>query len=271
MNQEESSMSEERPAVETGKPRWTRLATLGFLFATLGPLMLFLAGAAWGLDLGDAAFFVIVSVVLGIVTFLVTRFGTWSKVVGIVVGVLAAGTMFWMVFGLFVPDSFFDFVPGLLFIPGVLIGIGSCIGAIVANRRGHLTERAEGGEAQWIRIAVGAAVVLAVLSGILTFTGRSTVDDAAGAAATLVAKDFDYSPKEVNVPGGSQVLVKNDDPFLHTFTIDELGVDESFAVGSSLLVEIPAEPGTYVFYCKPHSDPNEPDPVDDMAGTITVT
>jgi plastocyanin len=265
-------MTEEQPAMETtGKARWTRLATLGFLFATLAPLLFIIAGTVWGLGVEDLGFFVIVGGVLAIVTFLVWRFGTWAKVVGIVVGLLAAFAMFWMIFGLFVPASFFDFVPSLLFIPGVLIGIVSCIGAIVASRRGHLTERAEGGEARGIRIAVGAAVVLAVLSGVLTFAGRSTVDDASAAAATVVAKDFDFSPKELSVAGGSQILVKSDDPFFHTFTVDELGIDESFAVGSTLLVDIPAQPGTYVFYCTPHSDPDEPDPVDDMAGTLTVT
>lgn len=157
-------MSEAQPVSADGKARWTRLATLGFLLATLGPLLLSVAGAVWGLDAGDAAFFLIVAAVLGVVTFLVSRFGTWSKVVGIVIGVLAAGLMFWMVFGLFVPDSFFDFVAGLLFIPGVLIGIGACIGALVAGRRGHLTERAEAGEVTGIRITVGAVAVLVLLS-----------------------------------------------------------------------------------------------------------
>ena len=257
-----------------GKARWTRLATLGFAFAAAAPLILVIAVLAWGLDVeGEVPFFLIVSAIVGLVAFLVWRFGTWSKIVGIVLGLLAALGLFWMIFGLFVPQSVFDFVPGVLFMPGLFLGIGSCIAALVAKRRGHLTQKPEGGEARGIRIAVTAVVVLAILSGILTFTGRSTAP-AVDVAATIVSKSFDYTPKSVTAAGGSKILVTNDDPFFHTFTIDELRIDEPFAVGSSLIIDVPQKPGTYIFYCTPHSDADSPsiDPDDnDMAGQLTIT
>lgn len=256
-----------------GKAKWTRLATLGFAMAALAPLILVISVLAWGMDVeGEIAFFLIVSGILAGIAFLVWRFGTWSKIVGIVLGLLTALGLFWMIFGLFVPQSVFDFVPGMLFIPGVLLGVGSCIAAIVAKRRGHRSERAEAGEARGIRIAITALVVGALVSGVLTLTGRSTAGDVSNVAATIVSKSFDYRPVSVTVAGGSRILVKNDDPFFHTFTIDELGIDEGFAVGSSLVVEIPQKPGTYIFYCTPHSDAENPDPDEnDMAGRITIT
>jgi plastocyanin len=267
-------MDLESPASSAiGKARWVRLATLGFAFAAAAPLILFLSVLAWGLDVeGEIAFFLIMSAVPAVLAFLVWRFGTWSKIVGIVLGLLTGLAMFWMIFGLFVPQSFFDFVPGMLFIPGVLLGVGCCIAALVAKRRGHFSQGAEGGEARGIRIAVTALVVGALISGILTFTGRSTAGDVSNVAATIVSKSFDYRPLNVTVAGGSKILVKNDDPFFHTFTIDELGIDEGFAIGSSLVIDVPTKPGTYIFYCTPHSDADNPDPdEDDMAGRITVT
>lgn len=253
------------------KARWTRLATLGFSMAAAAPAIMLIAGAAFGLDLNDATFLLIPIVVLATVAFLVWRFGTWAKVVGIVLGLLGGLVFFWLIFGLFVPSSFFDFVPGVLFMPGVLLGIASSWAAIRAARRSHVTPRAEGGETRGIRIAVAAVATLAVLSGVLTVVGRSTADPA-GTTAQLSQKDFDFTPKEVTVAGGSTIYVENDDPFFHTFTVDELGIDEAFTVGSSKVIEIPDEPGTYIFYCTPHSDTESPDPDDeDMAGVLVVT
>lgn len=254
-----------------GKPRWTRLATLGFALAAAAPLMLLIAGFAFGMDMNDAGFFVIPIVVLGVVSVLVARFGTWAKITGAVLGLLAGLMFFWLIFGLFVPASFFDFVPAVMFVPGVLMGVVASIAAVRAARRGHLTASAEGGEARGIRIAVGALAALTVLSGILTVTGRSTAD-ATGAAAEVALKDFDFTPKQITVAGGSSIYLENEDPFFHTFTIDELGIDEGFTVGSAKTVTIPDQPGTYIFYCIPHSDTESPDPDDDdMAGRLIVT
>jgi len=257
-------------ATESGmKARWTRLATLGFAMAAAAPLLMVIAGAAFGLDLSDATFLVIPIVVLGIASFLVWRFGTWAKVVAIALGV--AGFMyFWLIFGLLVPGSFFDFVPGVLYMPGLLLGIGSCVAAMRAQKRGLATSKAAAGEARGIRIVAAVVAVLVVLSGILTLTGRSSADPA-GADAQVALKDFEFVPDALTVPGGSTIYIENDDPFLHTFTIEALGIDEAFTVGSSKLIDIPSEPGSYVFRCEPHSsDPPDLDG-EDMAGTLTIT
>jgi plastocyanin len=252
------------------KPRWTRLAVLGFLSAISALVLFLIAIAAFRLDAEDAGFFGVVAALLAVVAFLVWRFGTWSKVVGAVIAFLGSFGLFWMVFGLLRPQNFFDFLPSILFTPGLLLALVSCIAAIVSKRRGHVVTAAEGGERRGIRIAVAVAAAAALLSGVLTITNRSTADGTQ-AAATLSQKSFKYAPKAISVTGGSKVFVRDDDPFFHTFTIDALGIDVPFTAGSSKLVAIPARPGTYIFYCKPHTEHPKAPSESDMAGTITIT
>jgi hypothetical protein len=109
--------AEAEPAPQ-GKARWSRLAALGLVLAGLGPLLFLVAGVFWGLDVSeDIPFFGITGALALIAAFLVARFGTWAKVVGIVVALLLGLALFWTAFGLASPTSFFDFVPGLLVMP----------------------------------------------------------------------------------------------------------------------------------------------------------
>jgi plastocyanin len=167
------------------------------------------------------------------------------------------------------PTSFFDFMPGALVIPGALIAIIASISAIVAKRRGHGSETAVGGERTAIRIVLGVVIVLAVISGGLTFAGASDADDAE-ADVVVVLGDFEFDEEQYTFEPGSTILVRNEDPFLHTFTVDDLDIDIALSPGSEELVEIPAEPGTYVLYCAPHTfDPEDPSE-DDMAAELEV-
>ncbi|MDQ3939887.1 MAG: cupredoxin domain-containing protein [Actinomycetota bacterium] len=243
---------------------------MGLVLAALGPLLMLLAGLAWGLDVSDdVPFFAITAVIALIGAFLVSRFGTWGKVVGIIAGVLVALALFWTFFGLFTPASFFDFVPGILVIPGVLTAIISAVAAIRANRRGDLTPTATGGERRALRLIPTIMLVLAVLSGVLTFAGKSTAS-ADDAAATVTLSDFEFNEDAYQFDAGSEVLVRNDDPFLHTFTIDELDINIALTPGSEELVEIPAQAGEFILYCQPHtSDPDDPSD-EDMAADLTI-
>jgi plastocyanin len=261
--------AEAEPAPE-GKARWTRLAALGLVLAALGPILFLVAGVFWGLDVSeDVPFFGIAAAVALIGAFVVARFGGWAKVVGLIVALLLGLALFWTAFGLATPTSFFDFVPGLLIMPGVLIAIVSCIAAMVAARRGHLTTAATGGERNALRIVPVVVVLLAVLSGIATAATRSTVDESV-ADATVVMKDFEFDSSEDQLQAGSSVLVRNDDPFLHTFTVDDLDIDETLSPGSEELIEIPSEPGRYWVYCRPHTSDSDNPSEDDMAVRLTV-
>jgi hypothetical protein len=256
---------------ERAKAKWTRLASLGLVLAGLAPVLMLLAGLLFGLDMDeDLVFFVVVAAVAFIGAFLVWRFGTWSKVVGILAGALVGMAMFWTAFGLAAPASFFDFVPGILLIPGALIAIGAGIAALIAGRKGNLTDRPVAGERRGIQMVLGLVALLALVSGALNLFTRSTAS-ADEAQATVAMKDFEFGEESYLVAGGSKVFVDNDDPFFHTFTIDGLDIDEGFVGGSSKIVDIPSEPGEYILYCKPHTSDVENPGDEDMATRITVT
>jgi hypothetical protein len=258
------------PALQSeAQPRWTRLAALGLLLAAIGPLLMLIAGFLWDLDDESVPFFLITGVIPLIGALLVWRFGIWAKIAGIVIAVLVALALFWTAFGLFTPNSFFDFAPGFLVVPGVLIAIVSCVAAIRAARRGDRPAVVTGGEQRGIRIVLGVVIVLAAVSGVLTFAGKSSVD-AADADATVTLQDFEFDQTDYQFEAGSRVLVRNDDPFQHTFTVEALDIDETLSPGSEVLVEIPSESGDYVVFCRPHTtEPNDPTE-DDMAASMTI-
>lgn len=266
---EREPVRREAPATG-GKAKWTRLAMLGLAMVALGPLLMLVASLLWGLDVGeDIAFFLAPVVLAGIGFFLVAKFGTWAKIVGAVLAFLAGGMVFWTAFGLATPQAFFDFVPGLLVIPGAIIAIASCIGAIVAGRRGRFSEEPVGGERSALRIIPAVLGVLILLSGVLTFVGKSSVD-ANEADQTVEMADFEFDQDEYDFQAGTTVLVRNSDPFLHTFTIEDLDIDESLGPNDEVLVEIPDSTGEYTVFCRPHtSNPTSPSE-DDMAAGATI-
>lgn len=262
------------PAPDTGSSAepssGTSLATLGLLMAAGGPILFIVASIVFGLGADDLGFFIVVAAVALLGAWLVRRRQTWAKVIACVLALLAGMAMFWTAFGLAAPASFFDFVPGLLVLPGALLALVSGIASLVNKRRGREVGSGE-------RRAVGAIAALlglvAVVSGVLTVAGRDTVPDALADEADLTVsmKDFEFDEDGYDVDGGATVLVKNEDPFLHTFTVDELGIDVELGPSSEKLVEIPAESGAYVLYCEPHTeDAEDPDEEHDMASELTV-
>jgi plastocyanin len=254
---------------EPTTPRGTNLATLGFLMAAAGPILLIAASLAYGLDTEDIAFFAIPSV-LGLVgAWLVRRRPTALKVVCILLAVVIFMTVFWTVFGLALPDSFFDFVPGTLVLPGVLLAIGATVTSIRAAKRGR---EAGPGERRAAMGVLGVLGLLALVSAVLTVTGRDTVPDALADEADLVVEleDFEFDEAGYEVPAGGTVLVKNDDPFVHTFTVDALDIDVDLGPSSEVLVDVPAETGSFVLYCEPHTNDPEDPSEDDMASELTV-
>ena len=254
------------------RARWTDLATLGFGMAIAGILMLLVAVLAWGLDTeGETAFFGVVLVIALVGLILVRRFGTWAKAVGSLLSLMVAMALWWTAFGLLAgPSSFFEFLAGLLVLPGAFIALGSCIAAIVAKRRGHVGNTAAGRERTTVRVVLAIIAVAAVAAGIMTPLSRSTAS-ATGSEATSIMKDFEFLPVSYSVAGGSTVFVRNDDPFIHDFTVDDLGIEVRLTPGSSKLITIPAKPGSYILYCTFHTETPKAPEDSDMAGTLTVT
>ncbi|HEU4760061.1 MAG TPA: cupredoxin domain-containing protein [Dehalococcoidia bacterium] len=79
--------------------------------------------------------------------------------------------------------------------------------------------------------------------------------------------DFYFKPKDTTVEAGKAVTVnlKNEGKATHTFTIDELNVDQTVAPDTEATVTFtPTKAGTLAFYCKFHRGRG-------MEGTLTVS
>jgi plastocyanin len=255
-------------ATTTAPRRGTALATVGLLMLAGGPLLLLVGSLAFGLT--ESLGYFLVPAVLGVVgAWLVRRDRTWAKVVALLLAVVALSFVWWMAFGLSVPASFFDFVPGTLVLPGLVLAITGTVMSIRAAKSGRTVDR---GERRVGAVVLGAVGVLAVLSLVLTLTGRETVPDALADDADLVVhlENFEFDHDGYEVPVGGTVLVKNDDPVVHNFSIDALDINVNVGPGSEKLVDIPDEAGTYVLYCDPHTSNKEDPGKDDMASEITV-
>lgn len=250
-------------------PRGTNLATLGFLMAAGGPMLLIVATLAYGLDTDDTAFFVIPTV-LGLAgAALVRRRSTALKALCVLLAVLILMTVFWTAFGLSYVDSFFDFVPAILVAPGVLLAIG----ATVVSMRAAKAERGSGRNERRAAIALVAALgLLALVSGALTVTGRDTVpDDLAGEADLVVdMADFEFDQSTYDVAAGGTILVTNSDPFVHSFTVDALDIDVELGPADEVLITVPDETGTFILYCVPHTQDADDPAEHDMAAELVV-
>lgn len=75
------------------------------------------------------------------------------------------------------------------------------------------------------------------------------------AKVSIQALDPYFQPSQITGTFGQamEVTVKNEGKAPHTFTIDELRVDQEVAPGKSITIKLsPAEPGEFNFYCKYH-------------------
>lgn len=231
-----------------------------------GLVLTLAAGLATGVPMSDAGFLLppIAGAVAG--ALFAYRFGTWGRAVGLVLGLGVVAMTFFLGFGVFAPASFVEFTTGTAFILGVLLLLYGGIASLV--RRTDVMDTAPRSEQLLQRTALGVVVLALIVSLPLWLAGRTTVDAAAAEGLTTVtAANFEFS--DVTAAAGSSIVVSNDDAFLHTFTVDELGIDVELLPGSSALVELPTTAGTYTFYCIPHSFEDGAGE-DDMAATLTI-
>ncbi len=248
------------------KPYYVKVGALGFLTFVAGLLVFAVPDVIT--NPSDAPFFVITVAVALVITFLFVQLRTWGVAFGLLGGL--AGLAFFapdIPFHLSQTNSFFDFFGSLLILVAlVLIFVGTIV-SLVQKRRG--TARTEGVplEKAVLMATAGIIAVLAVVSTVLTVTGKSSVSAADRTGAELIQmKKTAFNPTSIAGQSGktTKILLKNSDPFVHTFTIDKLGIDYTVGPGSEKLVEIKAPAvGDYEFYCKISGH-------EDMKGTLAV-
>ena len=245
-----------------GRSFYARVSALGFGLIALAGVVVLVLGLTSGNggDSGGGAVFGLVFVAVGLlVAGLVWRFGRWALILAAVLALALLGLVGpFSLFSLGHPESARDFIPIMLALAGALLGLVGSVVAIVQWRRG--TARASGTRTERLALGVtlGAVAGAVVLSTILTLVGNPAVSAEARASATsMVIRNFTYTPILMQVKSGETVrlVLKNDDPTLHTFTLPRAGVDVSVPPGGERIVEFKApSSGEYQWYCIPHSD-----------------
>ena len=99
-------------------------------------------------------------------------------------------------------------------------------------------------------------------------TKKDTSTSGQARTADMEQDDFYFNPKELSGDVGKAITVKlkNEGKVAHTFTIDELGVDQTVQPDQNSTVTFtPTKTGTFAFYCKIHRASNG------MEGTLKVS
>lgn len=229
------------------------LAAFGLAVAAAGPAMVIAADP-------EATPFVLPFLLAPLVgAALAWLFRTWSKVLAVALGAgLLASTLGGPAGeGLAYPGSFFDFVPGVMFAVGGTTAIVGGVLALLGRRQPR--PWIAGRERAGALVALAFLGVVAVFSAIVTAAGGSTLTPGqlADADATVTMVDSAFDPADLRLRPGetAQIALVNDGRFVHTFTSDELGVDETVVPGDSVLVDVtaPQAGATVQFWCTPHS------------------
>ncbi|MGH2735331.1 MAG: cupredoxin domain-containing protein [Actinomycetota bacterium] len=154
-----------------------------------------------------------------------------------------------------VPASTVDFLLAAISTPLAVVG---AIAAVATARRRPVTTDLPR------KVALGASTVIAlavVVAAVASFTYSDAV--ARPGDIRVTTEDFAFSKTALTTDGGKvAVFVDNKDGALHTFTVEELGVDLQVPAGKSARVVFDAGSGSYAFICKPHEM--------DMKGTLEV-
>jgi plastocyanin len=147
-----------------------------------------------------------------------------------------------------VPASTEDFLMSAVVVILLVALLAGAIAAIRTRGTGPSTG------ARTVGVAALALIGLAIATAA---AARVTHDSAVAQAGDvrIVTSDIEFSHEHINVDAGEVTLfVENKDTTLHTFTIDELGVDLQIPSNSAARVTFDIPAGSYAFECTPHSD-----------------
>lgn len=263
-------MAEMTPSTSgrTTRPLYTRVAIAGLLLYALVSLV-FAVLSITGTEASNIGFFIIVMVLSVILAGLMWRFGKRALVVAALWGLLNLGLWGWpLIQALRYPNSFFNFALPLLLTGGALLTVVGAIVAFVQQRRGTTRTSATRAERSTFGAIAVVLLGLVILSGILHIAGRTTVSAEAKAGATVVEMKNSYlAPERLEIPvrETERILLKNHDFFVHTFEIDELGVEYTVLPFSELPIELrPTNTGEFTFR-------SEAPITGGMEGTLVVT
>ena len=221
--------------------------------------------SAFPSDIYYALIFGLPALIAGLVIWKFRRWGLLFGIVAGIVGLLAVseGADIYLT----TPSSFFDFGVTLFALAGVaIVLLASLIGSIQYFRK--QVGDAPGRVPAVVKGVGGVLAVLALVSIVLTVLQIDDVPASEAQGATVItAEKAKWDINRIDAPAGQpvRILVKNTDPIMHTFTIDDLDMDIRIGPWTEKLIVIEnLEPRIYGFICR------IPGHEKDMTGAIVV-
>jgi uncharacterized cupredoxin-like copper-binding protein len=171
------------------------------------------------------------------------------------------------------PEAFLDFLLTLFALSGLGISFFACLIGFIQYFRGPVANDVALGITMTLRGIAAAVVIAALVSLVLTVinaTETVSAEDKQG-ALELTADDTKWSANTLDTRAGQpvRILVKNDDPILHTFTMKDKGrgVDTDIHLGpwSEQIVDLGTlQAGIYGYICRVEGHE------EDMTGALTI-
>ena len=252
----------------TSRPFYSRLVIGGLITIVVMMVVLGIVQLASS-DTSNLAFLIINIAIALIVAGLIWRFGSWALVLGAIAGLLGTGLSYgpYLITSTGSINSVFDFgVAVVTTVASIMALVGSIV-AFVQLRRGTGRVEATAVERNALRGVAAVVAVLVVVSAVATLTARDTVEqaDRAGTIEVLM-KTTEFRTAQLDAKAGETVrlVLRNDDLYIHTFTIDELGIDATIGPrGEKALSLSPCNTEIFEYKC---TVPGH----ESMAGTLTV-
>jgi uncharacterized cupredoxin-like copper-binding protein len=235
------------------RPFYTRVAVFGTLLYLTAVGLFFVAFLLY--DPAEAAF----GLSFLLPGLLVVAALAFMRRGGLIVGVLG-GALGLLIFSegialiLSVPYSFFDFTGTVMAIVGCLILLLASAAGLIESFQGAVRASAKTWEIAALRGLVAVLAVVAVVSAAATLLNMESVSAADRDGATvLTARETEWDIDAIEATAGKplKIVVRNDDPFLHTFTVHDLDIDLKLGPNSERLIVIePQRAGVFGFICR---------------------
>jgi uncharacterized cupredoxin-like copper-binding protein len=249
-----------------GKDAYVKAGFMGLGLYLVGLLTIFVAILIYDVaEIYFLLFFLVPGLIVAAALFFWRRWGLLVAIVGSLIGILFLSEDADLI--LTTPEAFFDFAATWFGIVGLLIVLVASIAGTVQYIRKQPAQTL----APWpSKLILGVAAVLAVagvISLVAMIANTGSVSEAeAGDAPEVTAKHTKWSVEQITVPAGDvRLVVKNNDPLLHTFTLDDLDIDVTLSPWSEQVIVLEGvTAGNYGFICRVF------DHESDMTGVITV-
>jgi plastocyanin len=236
------------------RPFYTRIALLGIA------MYLFIAGVllivALALQPSEWEYPLIIAGIAAAVGAVIYAWQPWGLCVGLLAGIVGLTFSFdGLAENLASPDSVLDFAYRPIFgLAGTVLVLGGSVAGLVQHFRGRTAMRGPAFVTRAVVAVVGLVAVLALGSTVLTVTGVDSVSAADRQDAITITADrwkFDTDSLTAGATSTTRIILKNEDPIVHTFTIDALGIDVKVGPLSEKLIRLDGPPaGTYEYYCR---------------------